>query len=132
MTMKTQIVQDLLTLTHRSDIVAIYGSGVYGTATYGGQSEPLLRQSVEGSGFTVAVRVDDNGKTAPYALGGFQMEYQQELEDKWEQHTRQSTYSDGDVITSAHTNDEFNQLSRLSFLNRTHTRWDFSRGWSYN
>ena len=59
-----------------SDIVAVYGSGVYGTATYGGQSEPLLRQSVEGSGFTVALRVDDNGTTAPYALRGFQMEYQ--------------------------------------------------------
>ena len=59
-----------------SDIVAVYGTGVYGTSTYGGQSEPLLRQSVEGSGFTVAVRVDDNGTTAPYALRGFQMEYQ--------------------------------------------------------
>jgi len=59
-----------------SDIVAVYGAGVYGTATYGGQSEPLLRQSVEGSGFTVAVRVNDNGTTAPYALRGFQMEYQ--------------------------------------------------------
>ena len=59
-----------------SDIVAVYGSGVYGTATYGGQTEPLLRQSVEGSGFTVALRVDDNGTTAPYALRGFQMEYQ--------------------------------------------------------
>ena len=59
-----------------SDIVAVYGSGVYGTATYGGQTEPLLRQSVEGSGFTVALRVDDNGATAPYALRGFQMEYQ--------------------------------------------------------
>ena len=51
-------------------------AAVYGTATYGGQSEPLLRQSVEGSGFTVALRVDDNGTTAPYALRGFQMEYQ--------------------------------------------------------
>ena len=59
-----------------SDIVAVYGTGVYGTSTYGGQSEPLLRQSVEGSGFTVALRVDDNGVTAPYALRGFQMEYQ--------------------------------------------------------
>jgi len=59
-----------------SDIVAVYGSGTYGTSTYGGQSEPLLRQSVEGSGFTVALRVDDNGVTAPYALRGFQMEYQ--------------------------------------------------------
>ena len=26
--------------------------------------------SVEGSGFTVALRVDDNGTTAPYALRG--------------------------------------------------------------
>ena len=59
-----------------SDIVAVFGTGVYGTATYGGQSEPLLRQSVEGSGFTVALRVNDNGTTAPYALRGFQMEYQ--------------------------------------------------------
>ena len=59
-----------------SDIVAVYGTGIYGTATYGGQSEPLLRQSVEGSGVTVALRVDDNGTTAPYALRGFQMEYQ--------------------------------------------------------
>jgi hypothetical protein len=59
-----------------SDIVAVYGTGVYGTATYGGQSEPLLRQSVEGSGFTVAIRIDDEGVSAPYALRGFGMEYQ--------------------------------------------------------
>ena len=25
-------------------------------------------------------------------------------------YTRQSSYSDGDIITAAHTNDEFNQL----------------------
>ena len=25
-------------------------------------------------------------------------------------YTRQSTYTDGDVITASHTNDEFNQL----------------------
>ena len=59
-----------------ADIVAIYGTGTYGTATYGGQSEPLLRQSVEGSGFTVALRVEDGGVTAPYSLKGFQLEYQ--------------------------------------------------------
>ena len=58
------------------DIVAVYGSATYGTATYGGQTEPLLRQSVEGSGFTVALRVNDNGTSAPYALRGFGLEYQ--------------------------------------------------------
>jgi hypothetical protein len=36
----------------------------------------LVRQSVEGSGFTVALKVDDGGETAPYSLKGFQLEYQ--------------------------------------------------------
>ena len=59
------------------DIVAVYGSATYGSsATYGGASQPLLRQSVEGSGFTVALRVNDGGSTAPYSLKGFQLEYQ--------------------------------------------------------
>ena len=39
-------------------------------------SQPLLRQSVEGSGFAVALRVNDGGETAPYSLKGFQLEYQ--------------------------------------------------------
>ena len=59
-----------------SDIVAVFGVATYGVATYGGQTEPLLRQPVEGSGFTVALRVNDNGTSAPYALRGFGLEYQ--------------------------------------------------------
>ncbi len=58
------------------DVVAIYGASTYGTPTYGGASQPLLRQSVEGSGFAVALRVNDNASTAPYSLKGFQLEYQ--------------------------------------------------------
>jgi len=63
------------------DIAAIYGIATYGAssslkATYGGASRPLLRQSVEGSGFAVALRVNDGGETAPYSLKGFQLEYQ--------------------------------------------------------
>ena len=59
-----------------SDIAAIYGTAVYGTPTYGGSSQPLVRQPVEGSGFAVALRVNDGGTTAPYSLKGFQLEYQ--------------------------------------------------------
>ena len=64
-----------------SDIAAIYGSATYGASstnfgTYGGASQPLVRQSVEGSGFAVALRVNDGGSTAPYSLKGFQLEYQ--------------------------------------------------------
>ena len=59
-----------------TDVIAIYGTSVYGTPTYGGTSQPLVRQAVEGSGFAVALRVNDGGTTAPYSLKGFQLEYQ--------------------------------------------------------
>ena len=65
-----------------SSVAAEYGSATYnlsGASTnfaYGGPSQPLFRQSVEGSGFTVALRVNDNAITAPYSLKGFQLEYQ--------------------------------------------------------
>mgnify|MGYP001475638417 CR=1 FL=1 len=63
------------------DIAAVYGTTTYGSSsasfgTYGGASQPLVRQSVEGSGFAVALRVNDGGSTAPYSLKGFQLEYQ--------------------------------------------------------
>ena len=58
------------------DIAGIYGISTYGNPTYGGPSQPLLRQSVEGSGFAVALRVNDNGSTPAYSLKGFQLEYQ--------------------------------------------------------
>jgi len=59
-----------------TDVVAIYGTSVYGVPTYGGASQPLVRQAVEGSGFAIALRVNDGGSTAPYSLKGFQLEYQ--------------------------------------------------------
>ena len=58
------------------DVVAIYGTSVYGVPTYGGASQPLVRQPVEGSGFAVALKIHDGGETAPYSLKGFQLEYQ--------------------------------------------------------
>lgn len=57
-------------------VVAIYGTSLYGTATYGGQTNPLVRQPVEGSGFAVALRVVDNGVSVPYSLKGFQLEFE--------------------------------------------------------
>jgi len=62
-------------------VAALYGTSTYGvgssiSGTYGGASQPLFRQSVEGSGFAVALRVNDGGSTAPYSLKGFQLEYQ--------------------------------------------------------
>jgi len=58
-----------------SKVVALYGTGEYGTVTYGGQSNPLIRQPIEGSGFAIALRVVDNGISVPYSLKGFQLEF---------------------------------------------------------
>jgi hypothetical protein len=59
-----------------SKVVALYGTSLYGTATYGGQTNPLVRQLIEGSGFAVALRVIDTGVSAPYSLKGFQFEFE--------------------------------------------------------
>ena len=58
-----------------TQVVALYGSSIYGVATYGGQTDPLVRQPVEGSGFSVALRVVDSGVSSPYSLKGFQLEF---------------------------------------------------------
>ena len=61
------------------DVAAIYGGGAstYGVTIYdNGASQPLVRQAVEGSGFAVALKVEDGGETASYSLKGFQLEYQ--------------------------------------------------------
>ena len=61
-----------------TDVAGTYGAvSVYGNATYGGPSQPIVRKSVEGSGFAVALRVEDGAtSTGPYSLKGFQMEFQ--------------------------------------------------------
>jgi len=64
-----------------SQVAAQFGSATFSTTSsaaqfvFGGPSQPLVRQSVEGSGFSVALRVKDGGETAPYSLKGFQLEY---------------------------------------------------------
>ena len=65
-----------------SNLAASYNTAVYSTTSsatqfvYGGAQEPLNRQSVEGSGFSVVLRVEDDGESNPYSLKGFQLEYQ--------------------------------------------------------
>jgi len=61
-----------------TDVAGTYGAvSIYGGATYGGPSQPIVRKSVEGSGFAVALRVEDGANaTGPYSLKGFQMEFQ--------------------------------------------------------
>jgi len=64
-----------------SEVAAQFGTAVFSTAggavrfVFGGPSQPLIRQPVEGSGFSVVLRINDSGESAPYSLKGFQLEY---------------------------------------------------------
>jgi len=64
-----------------NQVAAQFGLAVFSTAdgavrfVFGGPSQPLIRQPVEGSGFSVVLRINDGGESAPYSLKGFQLEY---------------------------------------------------------
>ena len=57
--------------------IAVYGlsSSTYATAVYGSSGANLIRQSVEGSGFTVALRVEDFSTNPPISFKGYQLEF---------------------------------------------------------
>ena len=64
-----------------TDVASQFGVAVFSTESsaarnvFGGPSQPLLRQPVEGSGFSTVLRINDNGESRPYSLKGFQLEY---------------------------------------------------------
>jgi len=55
--------------------VSLYGSAIYGTGVYDATGIPLVRQSVEGSGFAVALKIDDNQGADIISIKGFQLEF---------------------------------------------------------
>lgn len=54
---------------------AVYGVATYSNATYDASGTPLIRQSVEGSGFAVAIKIDDKSSTDAFSVKGFQLEF---------------------------------------------------------
>ena len=56
-------------------VAAFYGSGTYGTSAYGSSGFPLERISVEGSGFVVAFKLEDQSSKQALSLRGFELEY---------------------------------------------------------
>ena len=64
-----------------TDVASQFGVAVFSSVgsnvrnVFGGPSQPLIRQSVEGSGFSTILRINDNGESRPYSLKGFQLEY---------------------------------------------------------
>jgi len=54
---------------------ATYGVALYGNAIYGASGTPLIRQTVEGSGFAVALKIDDRNQADSFSVKGFQLEF---------------------------------------------------------
>ena len=54
---------------------AYFGVGLFGTAAYGQGDLPITRESIEGSGFAVALKITDTSTNAPFAIKGFQLEF---------------------------------------------------------
>ena len=55
---------------------AFYGSAIMGTAEYDAAVyTPLYRQSVEGSGFAIAIKFSDTSTNPTYTLKGFSLEF---------------------------------------------------------
>ena len=65
---------DLVTLS-TSGSGAIFGTGTYGTAAYGQGDLPITRQTIEGSGFAVALKLTDTSSNIPWAIKGFEFEF---------------------------------------------------------
>ena len=57
--------------------IALYGStsSTYANAVYGSSGAPVQRQSIEGSGFLIAVKVDHDSSLSPFTLFSYQLEF---------------------------------------------------------
>ena len=56
-------------------VAAFYGTGTYGTSAYGSSGFPLERKSVEGAGFVVAFKFEDESTKKSLSLKGFELEF---------------------------------------------------------
>jgi len=52
-----------------------YGAAAYGSSLYDASGVPLVRQTVEGSGFAVALQIDDQNSADSFSVKGFQLEF---------------------------------------------------------
>lgn len=54
---------------------AIFGNVAFGIATFGATNDPMVRQTIEGSGNTVNFRIKSNDTNSPYVVNGIYIDY---------------------------------------------------------
>lgn len=57
------------------ELPSLFGSVLFGSATFGGASDPMTRITVEGSGFTVNFRLRTNDQLPAFSVNGFYIDY---------------------------------------------------------
>ena len=56
-------------------IPAVFGTAVFGTGEFGGTKDPMIRQTVQGTGNTTSFRIRSTDKNPPYAINGLYIDY---------------------------------------------------------
>jgi len=54
---------------------SIFGTSVFGTNVFGGTNDPMVRQAIQGGGFTVNFRLRSEDSDPPYAINGMYLDY---------------------------------------------------------
>lgn len=54
---------------------AIFGAAIFGINLFGGTNDPMVRQTVEGSGNTCSFRILSDDQRAPYSINGLYIDY---------------------------------------------------------
>lgn len=54
---------------------AVFGNVLFGSAVFGATNDPMVRQTVEGSGNTVSITIYSNNISAPYSVNGLYIDY---------------------------------------------------------
>jgi|TARA_R110000824_G_scaffold233160_3_gene421311 hypothetical protein len=59
----------------RIPLPALFGSAEFADAEFGAAENPLIRQAVEGTGNTCALRIKSDDQLSPYSINGFYIDY---------------------------------------------------------
>ena len=54
---------------------AVFGTSTFGNVLFGGTNDPMVRQTVEGSGNTCSFRITSEDTNAPYSINGLYIDY---------------------------------------------------------
>ena len=54
---------------------SLFGEGTFATSTFGGTNDPMVRQAVQGAGFTSNFRIRTDDSNPPYAINGLYVDY---------------------------------------------------------